>query len=1047
MTLNSLMSRSIPIPPVPTIERPRLLNDLHPALQHKLTIVAAPPGFGKTTLVSQFAQQVETPVIWQTIEESDHDIPNLYAHTLTALSDITPGIRELNGNPRNGAVELVSHIVNYLRDHVSEDMVYILDDAQYVVGTPAGDMWLRTLVSTLPANCHLMLISRTMPNLPVDILTHRDMLTIGHAKLRFTPEEIMEFAQQIDAQGGLADANDLMARLDGWPAGVVLALQPMPPEFESTFFTEEARPEALFNNLAQQMLNRQSSALRRFLIISSTLARVTPHLCQHALKLPDSAVYLTEAMQRNLFLHQVPGGFVYHSLFRDFLQRQFQAQSPDEFIKLHRQAGEWFESMGQLDEAFSHYITGQLWFRAAQVAQQAAQSLFMQGKVATLLKWNSQLVEINISAPQLHYACAMIHVDRYQYDQALTELAKASEGFERLADTNGLFQVELILGTIDNQRGEYQAAAQRANHLLKNPAVPDHLRGHLLVTLGQATLQLGDAETALKHFETALPLHRAVGDTFGVTQVLQYLELAYIRLGRFDDAGVCLQEIVAKRREFGSTIALGLALNDLGYYYHQLGKYQEALHTFEDGLKEVSNFPQRRAESVLRWSAGDLKRDCGALREAYSDYMKALEYVTDSEPSLRCGLLNSLAILRRWQGDMVDAGNSAQEAFELANRFHLALEQTKAEMSLSVLEAQTGDPVVALEKLDHLAKVLHHQQAFPRLAQSWALCAYVALLQGDEAKATRYLKCIDQTIPNPANLQLCIAEIQHTDLLKAFIVRRKTRYPLLIEELERLEQAQMQEPPDDRAVSEAPSPTLTLRVITLGQERVERNGIPVATSSWRMMARSLFYYLLFQGAVSLEQVCVVFWPDGISNKVKHNFHTTLSRVRRVLGENAITFQNERYFVSQNLDLWCDAFEFEALVKEARLLAPRTPHAESLWRRAVNLYKGDFLPKIDQEWATVRREKLREIDIEALVGLGNCLRTRDDFPGAIDYYKRAIKIDPYREDIHRMILSVYGKQGKRQQIVKHYDALIKLLDEELGVEPSEETRRLVDDLLA
>jgi ATP/maltotriose-dependent transcriptional regulator MalT/DNA-binding SARP family transcriptional activator len=1039
---------SIPLLPSAMIERPRLLNSLQAVFQHKLTIITAPPGYGKTTLAAQFARQAEAPVVWQTVEELDRDTPNLYAHTLAALAEVATGIQELPFHPRHTASELALRLTDDLREHLSDDILYVLDDAHHLVGTPASEAWLRTLVAALPARCHLLLISRVLPNIPLtEMIARREVLALGQAQLRFTTDEITQLAATVSVDRDAFAARSLTARLDGWPAGVILALQPLPAEFEQALLAGESSPEALFFDLAHHMLRSQSPAMQRFLLVSSTLTRMTPDLCEHALQLPGSAAYLAEALRRSLFAHQVSGGVIYHALFRDFLQRQLQQSSPSEFTDLHRRAGAWFEANQRLDEAFMHYIAGDLSSRAAGIAQQAAQAYFAQGKVETLLAWSRQLAEINIMAPQLHHACARIQVERYQYDLALAELAKAEEGFHYSGDKIGHCQVELLLGCIENQRGQFQHAIQRARWLLCDPELPSHLRGDVLVTLGFAVLQLGDAQAALEHLEVAVPLHRAVGDAYAISQVLQYLELAYIRLGRFEEAGVCLQEIVAIRRSVGSVLWLALALNDLGYYCHQTGDYRRAFQTFQEGLSLVSRFPQRRVESVLLWSLGDLQRDRGAFGEAVQYYRRSLEQVSDGEPALRCGLLNSLATLRRWQGKLVEAVSCAEEALRVAHQYHLALEQAKAEMTLWVTRAQGESLRDAEAKLQALARSLRQQQSSARLAQTWGLCAYLALLREDKVKALRYFQWIDRTLSQPANLQLLLTEIHHTPLLKAFIEARAARHPALMEGLLRLREAQVEATEAARRHLETPLSTLSLHVWTLGQEKVERDGSPVPIASWRMMARELFFYLLLRGATSREQTCLDFWPEGTPQQVNRNFHTTLYRLRQALGENAIIFRDEQYWMNPDLDLACDAFEFEALVQEARLLAPRTAHAESLWQRAVGLYRGDFLPTMDREWVTAQREHLREVYLEALVGWGHCARARGEVTTAIGLYKQAAQVDSYREDIHRLILMAYAEQGERKQILKHYTELVTLLHQELAVEPSDETSELVQALLA
>lgn len=1033
--------------PLSTIERPRLQHILKGILNHKLTIITAPAGYGKTTLFSQVVHQLTAPVVWQTIEPRDCDIPILFENTLVALAAITPGIQNLKlPRQRSSPSELVIEITDYLRPQLIEDIVYLLDDVHHFVGTPAGDKWLQTLVTNVPAKCHLVVISRVLPNLPLtEMIARRDVLAIGQSQLKFTSEEINQLAQVSNIVLTPSDFQRLTLRLGGWPAGVILALHPLSNEFEQTVFDGQPGPETLFYRLAHHLLQSQPPLLRKFLLASSTLRRMTPELCEHILQLPNSAAYLTQIQQRNLFLSQTSDGFVYHDLFREFLQTEFQAWNTNEFIHLHTQAGQWFENHNRPDEAFQHFVVAKLWGAAATIAQRVAQTYFAQGKLEIVLNWNNQLKDIDIPIPRLRYTVAMIYTDRYQYDLALLEIAKAEEGFQILGDNVGLFEIELLQGTIENQTGKYHQATERSHQLLSQSALPSNLQGYALLILGYATLQLGDSQTALQHFENALPLYRAVNDVYATLGLLHNLELTHLRLGQFDEAGQYLQEIVATYRTSGRGMSFALALNDLGYYHHQMGKYEEAFQEFQEGLSIVRRISEKRVESGLLWSLGDLQRDRGVFEEAYQIYTRSLELIGNSDPALRCGVLNSLAVLCRWQQKYDEACNVANEALTIANQSNLVLEQLKSVLNLYAAQIQDDNCALAEQKLSEVATQLLQKSAYARCAQAWGLCAYLALLQKNNVKATQYVELITTTIVHANNLQPVLAEIQHIPLLSEFIQQHMSRHTHIIEGIRGIAAAQIPTVPELPVNLSFGSQIFSLRVWTLGQEKIECDGTPIRPSAWRRTSRKLFFYLLLRGPTTREQLGLDFWEDASNRQVRRNFHTTLHRARQALGENAILFQDDIYMINTSLDFWCDAYELESLVEQAKLLSPRTPQAEYLWTRASELYRGDFLPELDFEWADAYRELLRERYLEALIGLGNCARARHDFQGAVTIFKRALSHDAYREDVHRLIMTCYAEQGEPTQVQKYYAELQQFMSDELAIEPSRETRALVQTL--
>ncbi len=161
----------------------------------------------------------------------------------------------------------------------------------------------------------------------------------------------------------------------------------------------------------------------------------------------------------------------------------------------------------------------------------------------------------------------------------------------------------------------------------------------------------------------------------------------------------------------------------------------------------------------------------------------------------------------------------------------------------------------------------------------------------------------------------------------------------------------------------------------------------------------------------------------------------------------IAFKDDRYLIDPAIDVWCDARELESLAMQARLLSPRDARTEDLWRRASALYRGELLLSVHAEWLAARREELHELYLESLVGLGECARARRDLREAVNTFRRALTLEPFREDIHRAIMTCYAERGEREKVVAHLHELKRLLHQELAVEPSPETLQLVATLLA
>lgn len=1030
------------------INRPRLLEKLQFITQYKLTLIIAPPGYGKTILATQFAQRSTTDIAWHTVVERERDFQNLHKHCVSTLAKIIPSIAEFDTKPDSAPSEMASLLTDHLHQSLSKEFIYIFDDA-HLLDTPGSEIWLRYFVAQLPSNGHVILLSRVLPNLPLaEMAAHQEILTIGQEQLGFTAEETETFAQQLGADLSDPEIQTVIARVGGWPAGITLALHPLRHDVEQVVFANASGSETLFNFLAESMLQAQPLPFQNFLLASSTFVLFTPDLCHQALHLPGSYEYTIDILNRNLFLAEVPGGLQYHSLFREFLQTRFQAIQPEQFQKFHIQAAQWFENNNQLEEAFYHYLTAPQATMAAAIAQRVAQAYFSQGKVETLLDWNRQLLHLGLRIPMLLYTCAMIHTNRYEYDLAITDLEATANGFQTNRDETGQLKVQLLQAHIYNQTGQYKKAIQQATLIANTQTTPDNLQGYALTILGIAHFHLGNIQTALDQLMTALPLYRSVGDHYAIAQLLAQLEVVYLRLGRFEQAAACLQETVAIHRSLKSAAGLAMALNNLGYHYQLLGNYQQAYLTLEEGLTIANRASERRVESYLLWSMGDVQRDRSYFGEASHLYQKALLQISKGEPALRSSILTSLAILHRWQGNWGESRTLADEALHLADRHHLTLEKIKAEMASWAARMYQEDAEIALKALHTLAEELYRHEDNIRLTQAWGLCAIAALLSDNNHRARDYLKQILHTVAHEANLQPFVAEIVHCPILRKLVMRHYPYQTTLIEGIKKLEAVQFTDNlHKPLTLITTTRPTYSLRVWCLGQEHLERDSKTVSANDWQATtAKELFFYLLFKGATTREMISLIFWPDSSSAQVRATFHTSLYRARQALGNNVLLFEDGLYFINPAVQLWCDALELDKLVQQARPLAPRTAHAENLWERAVKLYKGEFLPSLNMDWIDGSRAKFQETYIEALQGLATTARARGDFQKALATCKKILEIDPYREDIHCAMILYYLEQGQRQLARQQYQDLLRLLHQDLGVDPSPETLILAHQLL-
>jgi LuxR family maltose regulon positive regulatory protein len=347
------------------LARPRLLELLSEGTDAELTLVCAPAGFGKTSLLGDWARRSRRPVAWLSLDGGDCDPVRFWRYVAAALDRARPGIRRRvdalfrGGQPTPEAV--VTGLVNGLVEG-PETVVLVLDD-YHLIEAPAVHDSLAVLLERLPPQLRLVLASRADPPLPLARLRARGQLTeLREPDLRFTPEEAADLLRAaVGAELPETAVAALGDRTEGWAAGLQLAALSLQGHADVGAFVERFSGSHRFvlDYLTEEVLDRQPEQLRSFLLQTSILTRLSGELCDAVTGRTDGQQLLEQAERANLFLHpldEVRGWWRYHHLFADLLRVRLAQEQPDRVPELHRAAAAWHEAQGLADEAIGHAL-------------------------------------------------------------------------------------------------------------------------------------------------------------------------------------------------------------------------------------------------------------------------------------------------------------------------------------------------------------------------------------------------------------------------------------------------------------------------------------------------------------------------------------------------------------------------------------------------------------------------------------------------------------------------------------------------------------------
>src|SRR5215216_1241455 len=437
----------VPPPRPKVVSRTRLIERLNEGLHRKLTLISAPAGFGKTTLVSEWVAGCERPTAWLSLDEGDNDPARFLAYLIAALQQIAPNIgAEVMGLLQSPQPPPAASILTDLLNEITaipDHFILVLDD-YHVIDSKTIDQALSFLLEHQPPQVHLVIVTREDPDLPLARLRAQGQLTeLRAAGLRFTASEAAEFLNTVMGLNlSAADIASLEDRTEGWIAGLQLAALSMQGSKDTANFIKSFTGSHHFvmDYLVEEVLQQQPESVQTFLLRTSILDRLCGSLCDAVLLDASGSASGQETLEylerANLFLVPLDNErrwYRYHHLFADLLRQRLQqiAPSRDEVSELHRRASQWYEDHGLEIEAFQHAASANDVNRAERLIEGQGVPLQFKGAAAPVLKWLDSLPRAALDAnPSLWvtYATALFFSGRHMAVEQKLQAAEAALG-------------------------------------------------------------------------------------------------------------------------------------------------------------------------------------------------------------------------------------------------------------------------------------------------------------------------------------------------------------------------------------------------------------------------------------------------------------------------------------------------------------------------------------------------------------------------------------------------------------------------------------------
>jgi LuxR family maltose regulon positive regulatory protein len=569
----------IPTARTDLVQRRHLTNRLNEGMQRRLTLVSAPAGFGKTTLLGEWIPTSRRCVTWVSLDKGDNDAMRFWTYVIAALqmlrSDLGKTTQELLNSRQPPTFEtIITSLVNEV-SAFPDVFALVLDDYHVIEAQPIHEA-LAFLLDHLPRNMHVIITSRADPPFQLARLrARREMTELRVHDLRFTLAESAAFLNEVMKIG--LEEKDIAAldhRTEGWIAGLQLAALSMQGRDDVSAFIKAFTGDDryILDYLIEEVFRRQPEHVQNFLLQTSILDRLCGSLCDAVLNAdfgmriaeeekgtrnPHSEIRNGQAMlehleRANLFiipLDEKRQWYRYHHLFADLLRFRLQQQKRGMSRELHLRASNWFEQNGWLREAADHALAAQEWSRAMTLIERLmGVPTFRHGRYATIQAWLEKLPEPEWQTRPdlcLWYAWALLVSNKpEQYEQPLSV---AERLWQAQANTLKLAQVHVVRCMEANFKGEAQETIALAASALRDLAQDDRInRGIASFLLGCGYAFAGKAAEATATLLAARTGCRDTGDLsieLAATEVLGYVQILQ---GKLRDADKTYQEMLRR---------------------------------------------------------------------------------------------------------------------------------------------------------------------------------------------------------------------------------------------------------------------------------------------------------------------------------------------------------------------------------------------------------------------------------------------------------------------------------------------------------------------
>ncbi|WP_420631172.1 BTAD domain-containing putative transcriptional regulator [Candidatus Leptofilum sp.] len=1074
MYQQSIIVRTKLVPPRPaqhTLPRQRIMQRLLAAQNHRLTIVQAGTGYGKSTALAALAsnQQATFRFVWYRVEAEDSDAQPFLLHLLHGFGIALPNLSnaplaflEAWAQQRQAPswTAVIDSLINELAQKLDQPTFLVLDDVHLINDSSEPIRILDRLIGLAPNNLHIILATRYPLSLPslIPWRVKGQVLEIGQEELAFTPAEIDALFRETYGHAlSLEQATMVISRIEGWPIALHLIWQQLQRDGGASLaqaLTQlSGSASDLFQFLAHEVLNQQPDDVQAFLRETAVLREMTTPLCNQLRRRQDSQQLLRYLLEKGLFVVNLGNGYVrYHHLFRELLLSQL---TGDEADMLHQQAATIYQQQGDDEEAIFHLLAAEAFEKTAVLLTILGRRFVRLGRLDTLAGWIGRLPPDILA----HYPALLTYLGDIarlgsRFEEALGWYQQAEQRSRLQGDRRGIGQAlrgqaRVYLDTVNATKGE--ELLQEALRLSDGQEDRES-QARLLELLAENLLNQGRMREAEDYQAKAQTL-REQGPGTAELPVRMLL-----RTGRLAEARDML-EIQAEKEEQAPVLrprAHRETLLLLSLILAYQGEAEMALATAVSGTNRGRLLNSEFITAVGHCRQGHawlLHKNEHGYEQARQSFQQGIGMGDQMDvPRLKIEAFWGLCQAHGFPGDHEAALAYAKEGIALA-RLH---GDEWVEMSIRLTMGATYTLLgMVHEANEWLAQAGNGFHDCSDIFGETAVRLWRCLLWHQTGDETRLKRDLDHLLPQISRHQFEFLFTRRTllgppdprALVPLLLFAREQEQHAAIAEaiLAQLELAHLSR-----------HPGFQLRIQTLGPFRIWQGDEELPSKAWRRKkSRQLLQLLLTHRGTLLhrDQIAEMLWPDLNPEGAVRDFKIAFSAMCSVLEpsrkRNApsafVMRDGSRYGLRAEADIWLDTAVFEQNIDEGdQLYQQNVAEAVVRYETAVALYEGDYLQAYPYEtWTHEERERLRARYLHGANRLAQWQAKQQNWERVINLCQAILQNDDCWENAYRLLIQAHIATGNRVQALRTFQRCESALQAGLGVQPAPATTQLYE----